>query len=87
MSSVDAIIPGKATAEQCRSFDEHVYLRLMTEPKVKGWVRVDPRAFSICAAAQAAGQQLFVKYWGFDPNWGNGAGMFAGVQVALNDFK
>jgi len=87
MTEFDAVIPAQANVAWCRSFDEHVYLTVTTEPKVRGWVRVDVRSFAICAAAQAAGRIVFVKYWGYDPNWGNGAGLFAGVQVALNEFK
>lgn len=75
----------KVTVWAARSWDHNVYLSMGSE--VKGWVDLGSNAFAfaIAAAAEAAKRPIYVKYWGYDPNWGSGAGHFDGVHVSLDD--
>lgn len=74
--------PFPATVGMARSWDHHVYLVL--DNGVRGYAPLDPPGHGIAAACQAAGRKVFMKYTSHDPNWGNSAGYFQGVTVALD---
>ncbi len=77
-----------------RSWDNHLYL--FTNDTVHGWVDLNRgtgseatdherlAAFAISVAVQATGKKVHGQYWGYDPNWGGGAGHFDRVRVSLD---
>jgi hypothetical protein len=74
--------PFPATVGLARSWDPHVYLVL--DNGVKGYASLDLRGHGIASACQASNRKVFMRYDSNDPNWGDGAGFFQGVQVALD---
>ena len=66
----------------CRSWDSTIYL--FVDEHLKGFIPVNPHAFAIAAAAQAADRPLAVRYWGHDPHWCGGAGRFDGALLAFD---
>jgi hypothetical protein len=74
--------PFEAAVGMARSWDTHVYLVL--DNGVKGYASLDPLGHGVAAACQASGRKVFMRYDSNDPNWGNGAGYFQGVRVALD---
>jgi hypothetical protein len=86
----------QASVVYARSWDNHLYL--VINDTVHGWVDLNPTtgneatnnerrsAFAIGVAAQASGKKVYVQYWGYDPNWGSGAGHFDSVRLALDSF-
>jgi len=82
-----------ATVAHVRSFDRHVYLWI--SDTLKGWVDLNQGTgstatdmtrlgtFAVAAAAAAAGKKVNCRVWGYDPNWGGGAGHFDRVELWL----
>lgn len=65
---------------RCRSWDSCVYL---AAKGTAGYAQLTPAAFAIAAACQAAGRPVAMRHGGHEANWGNGAGMFRGVVLAV----
>lgn len=65
----------------CRSWDSMVYVYV--NEQVKGFVAVNPQAFALAAACQAADRRVAVRYWGHDREWA-GAGRFEGALFAAD---
>lgn len=92
----NALTTFQAAVGFARSWDNHLYL--VINDTVHGWVDLNPNsgnpatdnerraAFAIGVAAQASGKKVHVQYWGYDPNWGGGAGHFDSVRLALDPF-
>lgn len=70
-----------ATVAMCRSFDGQVLLEVADGSC--GLVALEPRGFTVAAAAQAAGRPVMVRYWGHDAAAAGGLGRFAGVLLAF----
>jgi hypothetical protein len=77
--------PFEANAAWASSWSGGIYLTMTPgQPEqTKGWATLDAQGVAICAAAQAAGKTVFFTYASYDPNWGNHAGSYDGVKVAL----
>jgi hypothetical protein len=74
---LEPVVQG-ATVDWVRSEDHHVYL---TAQHVKGWALItDPFSFSILAAARASNITVSFQARSYDPDYGDGAGYFEGVE-------
>jgi hypothetical protein len=76
----DAVV-AEASVRLCRSWDSSVYLYV--NDRVKGLVALNPAAFALAAAAQAADRRIAVRYWGHEREWA-GVGRFQGVLLAMD---
>jgi len=56
---------------------------LYCDETLRGFVAVNAHGYSIASASQAADRPVFVQYWGHEPAWMAGAGLFAGAHLAF----
>lgn len=74
----------QASIHHVRSHDHHVYVtgRFNAGDPARGWLWIDdPFVFGMLAAASASG--VLVKFFSnsHDPSWGEGAGLFSGIDT------